>query len=395
MSVLLDKQLPEGVRLCTSQHMPDFGSGAGGRDSEGTSGQMVMSMLRYKWNPSFRGTRNNQLFSNLFQELLAKLCVRLEQIAPVVVCGVRSQVNLTPDDMIELICFGKVVIEKTFKATPRISEEREGSGSEESAETNDTQVEEYEIRCREDTEQRQLLGELEDKVSSLFTTQEPIGENRTTVIVDMLSDDMKRRHLGLSALDIPIEEVDDSDIDKSPKRTNSPTQTQPSAPLLPLSSSPPKYRMSPRAFFGRKESEQSAVLELACKSGELKGLTPPLFMSERGKSVGPGVAPEATTTVINRATAVQPVTWMKVQEVPVEITPLHYITGGSVTEYLGSVSMHFIRESRGGEAAEFHRFVTECNAIARAHVASLGKRSMISASGCSFDAYLTLDYPVS
>lgn len=368
MSALLDKQLPEGVRLCTSQHMPDFGSGAGGHDKEAASGQMVMSMLRYKWNPQFRGTRNNQLFSNLFQELLAKLCIRLEQLAPVIVCGVRTQVNLTPDDMIELICFGKVILEKKFKATQRIDEERGDNQSEESAETNDTQMEEYEIRRREDTEQRQLLSELEDKVSSLFTTQEPIGENKTTVIVDMLSDDMRRRHLGLRVLDMPIEEADDSDHDKSPK----PRKSQ-SPPFLPVSS-PSKYRMSPKVFFGRKTNEES--LELSSKNGEFSGLAPPLFLSERerGQTIGPGI-PLMPKTEVKRASAVQPVTWLKVQEVPVEITPLHYVTGGSVTEYLGSVSMHFIRESKGleGEAAEFHRFVTECNAIARAHVASLGE----------------------
>lgn len=367
MSVLLDKQLPEGVRLCTSQHMPDFGTGAGGQDTESASGQMVMSMLRYKWNPSFRGTRNNQLFSNLFQELLAKLCVRLEQMAPVVVCGVRTQVNLTPDDMIELICFGKVILEKKFKATPRINEERDGSGSEESAETNDSQVEEYEIRRHEDTEQRQLMGELEDKVSSLFTTQEPIGENRTTVIVDTLSDDMKRRHLGLRILDMPIEEAEDSGSDKSPTMKSASPKQSPK-PLLSLSVSPTK---SPRGFFGRKDSDQAAAI----KNVEFTALTPPLFLSERGKSVGPGVAAQLTP---RKAEAfrppVRPVTQLiKIQEVPVEITPLHYVTGGSVTEYLGSVSMHFIRESKGFEAAEFHRFVTECNAIARAHVASLGE----------------------
>ena len=39
LSVLLDKQLPEGIRLCTTAHMPDFGYGTGGEEPENVNGQ--------------------------------------------------------------------------------------------------------------------------------------------------------------------------------------------------------------------------------------------------------------------------------------------------------------------------------------------------------------------
>ena len=104
LSVLLDKQLPEGIRLCTTKHMPDFGLGGGGEISEETSGPLIVAMLRYTWNhPTTRGTRSNLLFSSLCQELLAQLCDRIKHLAPLVVVGLRTQVNLTPDDQVEII----------------------------------------------------------------------------------------------------------------------------------------------------------------------------------------------------------------------------------------------------------------------------------------------------
>ena len=377
MSVLLDRQLPDGIRLCTCQHMPDFGLGTGGREIELAGNQMIMSMLRYKWNPASRGTRSNQLFSSLFQELFAKFCVRLEQLAPVVVCGVRTQVNLTPDDMIELICIGKVVLERRIGSTPKISENGVDSDSDQ------TLAEEIEIRRREDAEQRQLLNKIESGVSKLFKSEDPMGRNKTTVIVDVLSDEMKRRHLGMTYGDL-------GHIDEDPKSPHGSKNTLSSSPRSPGSSpgsGGSRGFMSPRLIGnGGKGSEDTHRAVGMLRSGmnllpvphldnftspHLPSLIPPISSPKLQRGVTSGVREESHSST-------NKIEWLKVAEVPVEITPLHFVTEGCVTEYLGTVSMHFIRESKGGEASEFHRFVTECNAIARAHVQSLGGNAMLA-----------------
>jgi len=49
--------------------------------------------MRVKWNEKGRGTRNNHWLHGLFQHLYARLCGHFVELAPVAVCGLRTQVS--------------------------------------------------------------------------------------------------------------------------------------------------------------------------------------------------------------------------------------------------------------------------------------------------------------
>lgn len=362
LSVLLDKQLPEGIRLCTTSTMPDFGTGAGGSNSEFAGGPMVVAMLRYTWQASTRGTRSNLLFSTLFQELYSRLCEKVKKFAPAVICHVRTQVNLTPDDQLELICLGKVILEKKFEFTSRIEEDKK-SGSD----SEDSKKDELEVRRREQVDMQSLQNDIDSSINALFYAEKKLLQNRSTVLIDKLSDEMKRKHISNEEVTPPMQTSSTRDLNQ---------QTPPSPggagrhlhPRIDAQLSP---RLSPRPIarlMGRSRTTSDA---LSSFSGEQFMLTDAARLSP--KATAEPLSSPPTPPPMNSAFP-----WLKVEEIPVELTPLHTVTGGVITEYLGNLSMHFIRESRGLETDEFHRFVTECNAIARAHVASLGGNAMLA-----------------
>ncbi|XP_060536956.1 C2 domain-containing protein 5 isoform X2 [Cylas formicarius] len=67
----------------------------------------------------------------------------------------------------------------------------------------------------------------------------------------------------------------------------------------------------------------------------------------------------------------------------VDITPLSYVPGGNIEQYLGNLNFFFIRETtsireEGGSSGFIHSFITEVLAIVRSHVTALGGNALVA-----------------
>ena len=231
---------------------------------------------------------------------------------------------------------GKIVLERRLD----IDASAHDKGDDDDSADEHARVIEHRLRNEEDIAQRTLFA---NSQLGAFLNRSNAKRN-TTVIFDKLSENMRRQLLGV---DDTQEEVD---IDHE----------------IPVISSPSNPKLSPVASGGLS----SPLLKL-----EKKFSPSPLTSGFKrfGSTGGTGPASPSLNTSYGLAS---PLPWMK-SDVPVELTNLDHVTGGIVTEYMGSISLHFIRESRGGEGAEFHQFVTECNAIARSHVYALGGNALL------------------
>lgn len=166
------------------------------------------------------------------------------------------------------------------------------------------------------------MQKVEEGASKIFLNAKQIGRFQSTIIVDMLSHNMRNLHIG--------------------RPLNSPTET-----------------------------------ELRLKENESAPIEPPKSFKDLPRLAG--VRSVSTSSHLNHDSNASNLPWLtKIAGFPIEITPLYHVSGAVVKEYLGNVSFHFIRESRGEEADEFQKFVTDCNAIARAHVMSLGGNALLA-----------------
>jgi hypothetical protein len=232
--------------------------------------------------------------------------------------------------MIELICTGKVIYEQN-ESTPSIEENRN--------ETDSTLMDELEIRRQEDAERRELSNKVESGASSLFAMVPSIGQNRATVIIDRLSEEMKRLHLGETI----SKDNDEMQLTKQKIPRNSP-EVNPGLSAQTLLSSPRSRTLgdilSPRPFLGgrnKTDASSPGVTSPSTPTTSSLNLLNNVPIGHFAPSLKqPGLESfKQSPSARFHGTKSPSHQVINVREVPVEITPLHHVTKGVVTEYLG------------------------------------------------------------
>ncbi|ORX88915.1 hypothetical protein K493DRAFT_384143 [Basidiobolus meristosporus CBS 931.73] len=143
--------------------------------------------------------------------------------------------------------------------------------------------------------------------------------------------------------------------------------------LEQASASAAEVDAEPQLMFNMDDESQQLPSEPADKPNQSK-LS--LNSAEPGSDFGTTRYPYLTGSVGNEPPLPPP---------KIEMTPLSYIPNTTVERYLGKISLHFVKEAHvvydtvtGGKAAFVHTFMTEVQALARAHVAALGGNAIVA-----------------
>ncbi len=330
---LLEKHPPPGIQYIGGFTNPNV-------TKELANAQFIVAVQRAKWNGN--STFLSHSLCSLFSDLRANIVFKLQNCVPCAIYGVRAQVTLTADNMIELF----MPIVAVLKPAPDINGIKDIIAAwcpcipkAESSDANSNAIRDvsgghpsFELQhtlplslSKSMIKKMALLSAIKSKTSEERGSSQKTGEKEVVEV----NRNSVRQEERLKAVN-SSSGIELSDL--SSESTQREISGMPSPPSTPAS----MYCPSP-----------TSVLERFSFS----------FTANRHK------------------------------ETPaedVELTPLSYIPGAQISRYLGIIVLHFIKECnvRRGNHKRFegsftHLFTLEVNAVVRAHVAALGGNAML------------------
>eukprot|EP01132_Coremiostelium_polycephalum_P003724 gene3724-4638_t len=347
MCTLLDFEVLPGFSLCNTEILP-------GQSHSVTNVQLITAIRRVEWDvdSTYLNTQLSMIFNSLYESIIFKL----RELAPCNICGINVDIKIPEDDQLQLLMTAMCVMENedipsaintgggginSFITPPLQDHSNTGVGSSGlinplipppppmSLSSNKLSIP---TTISVPSNVLSSIGGGGNTVNSSSTAFNNVGAGSSPSASSSLFFQRSLPNMSPAFLTSPMSILNDpnnSGNDSIPNTNN------PSASDLQFDMSPPKSPI-------RKTLE--------------------LHNNER----------------INELLGSR-----TIEHSHVEITPLSYIPGSKMLKYLGRVNIHLIKESfsvreEGGLGVFSHVFVTEANAILRAHVRNMGGNALVS-----------------
>ncbi len=333
LMALLEKHPPPGIQYIGGFTLPNV-------TKELANAQFIIAVKQAKWNGNT--TFLTHSLCALFSDLHANIAFKLQNCVPCAIYGVRAQVTLTADNMIELFMPIVAVLQPALDMNEIKDIVAAWSPSVPEAESSNINS--------------NAIPNMEGGLLSY---------NLQHTLPLSLSKSMIEKMAVLSIMKVKRSE------EQGDKKTGEKEVVEDNSSCV----------QEERVKVNNISGLESSVLSAEDTQRETSGLPSPpsstpsitcAFTQDR-KAVFERLSFSATGNRHNDTTAED-----------VELTPLSYIPGAQISRYLGIVVLHFIKECnvrRGNqeryEASFFHLFTLEVNAVVRAHVASLGGNAML------------------
>ncbi|KAF2071191.1 hypothetical protein CYY_007493 [Polysphondylium violaceum] len=344
MRTALDLEFPQGFSVVNTETQP-------GKWKSVTNVQLVTAIRRVEWDivdSNYLNTQLSSIFTNLYESVMFKL----RELSPCCICGLKVDIKIPEDDQLQILLTAMCTIELDDNSNNNINL---------TPPSNSTLL-----------PIDNLLNNLVDQQDDNSNQNNNINNNSNPLIPPPPMSLSSHKLSIPSTISVPNNIKDSKDNSGKDDKTNT-TPLINSSNSIGGSGATNKINMSPFSSsnvipIGMEQQQQQQIqqdlqFDMSPPKSPIRKTNEPIF--HHGNS--------RINELLGSRT---------LEQRYVELTPLSFLPGNRLEKYLGRVNIHLIKESfsvreEGGLGVFSHVFLREANAIARAHVMSMGGNVLI------------------
>jgi len=370
MRTALDLEFPQGFSVVNTETQP-------GKWKSITNVQLITAIRRVEWDivdSNYLNTQLSSIFTNLYESVMFKL----RELSPCCICGLKVDIKIPEDDQLQILLTAMCTIEledSNNNNNNNINNNNNNNINSSSNTVNLTPPSNSNLLPIDN-----LLNNLnfDDENNNSSTTTNNNNNNNPLIPPPPMS--LSSHKLSIpSTISVPnnIKDIKDDKINNNNNNNNSTPLVNSSNSIGGITTST-KVNMSPFS--------SSNIIPIIDQQPTQQPTQQPIINQDLQFDMSPPKSPirKINEPIFHHGNSrINELLGSRTLEQRyVELTPLSFLPGSRLEKYLGRVNIHLIKESfsvreEGGLGVFSHVFLREANAIARAHVMSMGGNVLI------------------